>query len=126
MPTCINTLSIISDHKVAGMVLNKGFENSDSDDWGLSPQSFSFLPFVKTQHPDSNWQDNLWTRWLEENGKGENHTLNIEFESEGEPPTYAIDALVAWLNERELDYQLTLNYQPEGGEWTGKIKASSH
>ncbi|MFL0796555.1 MAG: hypothetical protein K6L73_03570 [Cellvibrionaceae bacterium] len=126
MPTCINTLSITGDQKVAATILSKGFENSESDDWGLSPQSFSFLPFIKAQHPNSDWQDTLWTRWLEEKAQGKQHILNIEFESEGEPPTYAVDALIAWLNERELEYQLKLDYQPEGGEWTGEIKASSH
>lgn len=130
MRTCINTLNITATPKVTSQILCKGFENSDTDDWGFSPQNFSFLPFVKSQHPDSPWQDNLWTRWVEETPedkkKKQAHSLCIEFESEGEPPTFAIDAMIAWLNEQDLDYQLKLDYQPEGGQWAGEINAQSH
>ncbi len=127
MTVCFNTLSLIAPNTTTNRFLAKGFENCDLDDWGLSPQGFSFQPFIDAYHDDSDTEetrDTIWTNWIErQQADRTRENLKIEFESESEPPMHAINSLIKWLDGENLTYQLNITYRLENNRFEGQLNA---
>ena len=127
MTVCFNTLRLTAPNTTTVRFLAKAFENCDLDDWGVSPQNFSFRPFIdaaqiETTGDDSS--DSVWTNWIERQQTGNtDEMLQIEFESESQPPMQAINSLIDWLDTEQLRYQLNLSYRLENNQFEGQLNA---
>lgn len=130
MGICFNSLQLSAPKDTTQRLLSKGFEDCDSDDWGLTPQLFSFRPFVLAtdkQHL-SDYQEEMeqiWTNWIEGAQADDQSVsqLTIEFESEGIPPLRTIQALIEWLQQEELNFDLRYRYRQENQSWQGELNA---
>ena len=64
MTDCFNTLNLSAPPSTADRLLAKAFESCDLDDWGISPQSFSFDPFIHATKGNMNIHDSSNTIWV--------------------------------------------------------------
>lgn len=122
---CFNSLQISAPAATLERLLEQGFASSQADDWGLSPQNFSFLQFLGDQPLPRGYSqddlDSLWTNWLEVQSQGAEQLLTIEFESNDNPPLAVIKALVGWLRDAQLGFRLHYRYRFENGDWDGEL-----
>lgn len=127
MTVCFNTLNLTAPNSTTDRLLAKGFEDCELDDWGLSPQNFSFGPFIEATDKTHSLQevgDTIWTNWIDRRrAEGAHEKLLIEFETESEPPMHAINALIKWLDREKLSYQLNMTYRLENDRFEGEVKA---
>lgn len=135
MSICFNSLQLTASPDTQQKLLNKGFEDSDADDWSLIPQHFSFRPFVTAAQPskadDLNRElAHIWTNWIEGNPAANRQSqadnpLTIEFESEDNPPLRTVKAMIAWLQQEQLHFELRYRYRQENESWQGELNASN-
>ncbi|GAA5317656.1 MAG: hypothetical protein AseanaTS_28610 [Candidatus Pelagadaptatus aseana] len=130
MNVCFNSLELKVPPVTADRLLAKGFENCDYDDWGFSPQLFSFKAFVGniTDEVTRLELETIWTNWInrDKQGNGNDQTLTIEFESEDVPPVAVINAMIEWLKAEQLDFDLNYRYRLENENWQGQLQANHH
>ncbi len=139
MSVCFNSVKITAPTATTEALLKKGFSLSEVDDWGLSPQNFSFAPFVSSTAPedssqedsgeDKSGQDNnadeladIWTNWIEISNSEAGDLLTIEFESKDTPPLTAINAMTLWLKRENLAFDLEMKYRLENETWEGEYR----
>lgn len=131
MSVCFNAIELTVPPATADKVLAKGFENCDYDDWGFSPQGFSFAPFLSNEDRTSNdvgsALESIWTNWInrETVEDSDQHLLVIEFESENVPPIGVVNGLIEWLKNEQLLFDLNYRYRLENENWNGSLQANN-
>ncbi|NIB44537.1 hypothetical protein HBA55_33425 [Pseudomaricurvus alkylphenolicus] len=127
MSICFNSIQVTAPETTANRLLAKAFESSDFDDWGMSPQAFSFLPFVadKSDQDLQRALESIWTNWIERHWQKPDQVLTIEFESENTPPIAAVNAMIEWLQQQKLIFDLRYQYRRENESWQGELTAHS-
>ncbi|MEC8429046.1 MAG: hypothetical protein VXZ35_11500 [Pseudomonadota bacterium] len=131
MNVCFNSLELTVLPAVADKILAKGFENCDYDDWGFSPQGFSFEPFLSAEDKNDDQTKSalgsVWTNWInrENAAESEEHALVIEFESENVPPISVVNGLIEWMKRERLVFDLNYRYRLENENWHGALQANS-
>jgi hypothetical protein len=129
MSVCFNTIHLTAPTVTTNQLLAKGFGDCEYDDWGFCPQQFSFIPFLEATcdkadvHSDNN--DSIWTNWIDRQAAKNGQKLMIEFESEHTPAINAVNALIKWLNEENLNYDLKFQYRQENERWQGELNAKN-
>jgi len=134
MGICFNSLQLTASPDTTQKVLNKGFENCASGDPDINPQHFSFRPFVTaTQHSRvdeyASELAQIWTNWIDGQTSADQQgphdkPLTIEFESEDSPPLRTVRAMIAWLQQEHLHFELRYRYRQENEAWQGELNAS--
>jgi len=135
MGVCFNSLQLTASPDTAQKILNKGFEGCESGDQGVAPQNFSFRPFVTATQPSqvddyTSELEQIWTNWIDgeptANQKSQqDKQLTIEFESEDIPPLRTVRAMIAWLEQEQLHFELRYRYRQENETWQGELSASN-
>jgi len=133
MAICFNSLQLIASTDTNQKLLKKGFEGSDPNDFGVTPQHFSFRPFVTaTQQVKgdefSRELEQIWTNWIDGNPISSEldqcgNQLTIEFESADTPPLRTVQAMITWLEQEQLHFELRYRYRQENESWQGELNA---
>ena len=123
---CFNSLQVTAPAATLDRLLQMGYSKSDCDDWGMSPQNFSFEPFAEVADlNDSISQEELqqiWTNWIEIKKQGKRQQLTLEFESGKAPPFALINAMASWMKRQNLKYDLQFRYRLENEAWDGQLQ----
>ena len=123
---CFNSLEVVAPAATLDRLLQMGFSKSDCDDWGMSPQNFSFEPFAEAAElseailPDD--LQKIWTNWIETKKQGELQKLTLEFESGKSPPFALINAMAHWMKRQNLQFDLHFRYRLENESWDGQLR----
>lgn len=117
---CFNSLQISAPEDTINRFLQHGFSLSEPDDWGASPQNFSFQPFGKAAEE----RKDIWSNWIEVKNVGQQQQLLLEFESGESPPFSVIHASIEWLRQQDLPFDLHYRYRLENESWDGEIRES--
>ncbi len=129
MSVCFNTLHLTAPAITAEQLLAKGFGDCEFDDWGFCPQQFSFIPFLKETASEDELKDetnnSIWTNWIDRQADKHCQRLMIEFESEHTPAINAVNALIKWMNNQHLNYDLKFKYRQENERWQGELNAKN-
>jgi len=135
MGICFNSLQLTASTDTTQKLLSKGFENCGEDDLGVTPQHFSFRPFVTATQPSlvndcALELEKIWTNWIDgkpaanQQSQPDNQ-LTIEFESEDTPPLRTVQAMIAWLQQEQLHFELHYRYRQENEAWEGELNVSN-
>jgi len=124
---CFNTINFTANNQTTSRLLAKAFEDCELDDWGISPQNFSFKPFLDAATDIPAGEDSsetIWTNWIDRQPiDNQQEKLMIEFETQSEPPLHAVTALIQWLDQEQLNYKLNMTYRLENNCFEGQVNA---
>ena len=126
----INSLQLVATQTTTEQILAQGFEClpalSLQNLSSTKPQQFSFHPFADLYHASD--LKKIWTNWIETKelaNEPHQQQLTIEFESEETPALSSIRAMVRWLEDKQLPFQICYKYRRENSRWQGEYCARS-
>lgn len=123
MSICFNSLQVVAPEKTTRLLLAKAFRCEEEPTALLDPQNFSFAPFIQDQVGQPSSIERIWTNWIEQTKRKRQRALLIEFESADAPPLIAINAMISWLQQQHLSFQLHYKYRRENEASESELKA---